>query len=1122
MNPPVSRPIYLQVLQAALNVDQPRYARQAALDWLAAFPGDLGVACLYARALIAEQRLQQAASVLHGLVRADPQDLAALDALITVEREMKEDPTGWLMVRAALTGEGNPSGMKSTGTEIIPSAWPVLAWQIQQWLDHTDPDARRAIEVEPLLRRALTATAETPAEPAPASAAGLATARVRSAAAGLTNILHLRYLGLRSDIPVQRRLEAARQVTRRFPDSLAAMLWAGVWSIEAGEQDEGVAQLHQVASRDVEGQVAQRLWGDGHAYRSLWPGRLERPLETQVSGAIAAYLGWNRLAVGDRLAELVEPEAEPEPVAPLESAPVSDGPASESAQPQPGAVDLVAVSGMAKGPAGDLAWALADAPATAEALPAANEAQGETVINGSQPPDGAASPAAASQGEAPSWKDSAGERLGRLAFWSDTQRWITRPAAWLQRIWNPVTPMAPAEAEQAKGAYVPSRSGAARPASAGAPGTHASSAKPELRPTSAAQGTPANAAKPAAKPGFQASRRTVVYPKTPQVVNPDLKAVAGELDRLAQRLKMPGTAFLDGRYPVYVVFSLRRRLEKAYGQQAAAQVEAEMAALAQVIQRLPNWGARVILGDVPSCLAPLKLQPVRSGDPWEIKLLLTDLDAALQRTGERLGALLIVGGPEIVPFHHLPNPMDDVDVDVPSDNPYACRDEKPFVPEWPVGRLPGGAGDDPSLILSTLQNIRQSHVQRLPARKGFGEWLGGLWPVRLAARWFGRPHNGLLLRRGGPSFGYTASIWKPAAELVFAPIGQARQLHISPPLGFDNDVEGLPGIGGAGLANKIPCPDGRLGYFNLHGVVDGPNWFGERHPQDPAEMPGYPVALQPADIAAPGSDGGPQIPRIVFSQACYGAHLHGRGIDQSIALRFLAAGAQAVVGSTVTSYGGIGFDESLSASDLLGKVFWEKVQKGEPAGEALLRAKESLVLEMNSRMGFLLPEDQKTLIEFVLYGDPLARAAVNGRGPKSMRYMPIQPGDVRVVCDRAEPLDEASLPPEVLASVRRTVTRYLPGMSDARLVYAHSQAVCQGEGHACPTSQLAQPEASVNPPKANRKWLRRKSRSGPELNPLPTVVTLSKQFSQPEGVHPRIARLTLDEHGKVVKLVVSR
>ena len=76
------------------------------------------------------------------------------------------------------------------------------------------------------------------------------------------------------------------------------------------------------------------------------------------------------------------------------------------------------------------------------------------------------------------------------------------------------------------------------------------------------------------------------------------------------------------------------------------------------------------------------------------KLAIADLDKALSKRGEMIGSLLIVGGPEVVPFHLLPNPTDDADTQVASDNPYASTDDNYFIPEWPVGRLPGGTNRD--------------------------------------------------------------------------------------------------------------------------------------------------------------------------------------------------------------------------------------------------------------------------------------------------------------------------------------------------------------------------------------------------------------------------------------------
>ena len=89
----------------------------------------------------------------------------------------------------------------------------------------------------------------------------------------------------------------------------------------------------------------------------------------------------------------------------------------------------------------------------------------------------------------------------------------------------------------------------------------------------------------------------------------------------------------------------------------------------------------------------------------EIKLSLADLDKTLARKGERIGALLIIGGPDVVPFHRLPNPTDDGDTEILSDNPYATFDSNYFVPEWPVGRLPGESGSDAGLLLEQIRNL---------------------------------------------------------------------------------------------------------------------------------------------------------------------------------------------------------------------------------------------------------------------------------------------------------------------------------------------------------------------------------------------------------------------------------
>ncbi|GAG04477.1 unnamed protein product, partial [marine sediment metagenome] len=247
-----------------------------------------------------------------------------------------------------------------------------------------------------------------------------------------------------------------------------------------------------------------------------------------------------------------------------------------------------------------------------------------------------------------------------------------------------------------------------------------------------------------------------------------------EIECLAVKRNLPGVTKLDGRYPVYVVFSLRSRLVGKYGEKNTAILEDEMKRLVKAVQAYPRWGSLILFADDPVCLKPYSIQPVEIVDPWAIKLAIADLDAALAKRGEMIGALLIVGGPEIIPFHNLPNPVDDLDMDVPSDNPYGTRDDNYFIPEWPVGRLPGGTGPDISLLYEQLKRIAEHHSGQSKRAAGRKKWLSSF------ANWI--ISNFSTQKK---SYGYTAAIWKQASLKVFRPIGESKAMFVSPPYGFD-------------------------------------------------------------------------------------------------------------------------------------------------------------------------------------------------------------------------------------------------------------------------------------------------------------------------------------------------
>jgi hypothetical protein len=583
-------------------------------------------------------------------------------------------------------------------------------------------------------------------------------------------------------------------------------------------------------------------------------------------------------------------------------------------------------------------------------------------------------------------------------------------------------------------------------------------------------------------------------PVTHYVPPETLVSVQEDLERVASRLKQPALAHMDGRFPIYVIFTTRSGLLKQYGEENFTLIDHELHHLVEAVASRKYWNALLYYADDPE-RAPSRttyqLRPAVATDPWELKLALVDLDAALGKNGEMIGAVLIVGGPEIVPFHNLPNPVDDYDTEIPSDNPYATRDENYFIPEWPVGRLPGGDGNNPKPLLQALAGMVNYHT----AQEAPQVWYQHSWQQLSKAFLRIWPFKSSTL----PGAGYSAAIWRRASLSVFRKVGDPKHLFVSPPSQV-RASEDEP-KNGNGKHKDFRLPKARLGYFNLHGLPDADEWYGQRDPSEPGEDTDFPMALRPEDIGR--SNGHPgNVPEVVFSEACYGANILSRKAEQAISLKFILSGSRAFVGSTVTAYGSI--STPLIAADLLGLAFWHLLREGHPVGEALRRAKISLAREMHRRQGYLDGEDQKTLISFVCYGDPLTQMEENRLGPKSVLRPTIIPEPVSTICDKCEsPSSSESIPEEVIAQVKHVVAQYLPGMKGAHLAYSQEHAGCTSHTHSCPTAQIG-------------------AKSIPTLLPNRQVVTLSKKIQKNSKLHQQYARLTLDAEGKLVKLVVSR
>ena len=142
----------------------------------------------------------------------------------------------------------------------------------------------------------------------------------------------------------------------------------------------------------------------------------------------------------------------------------------------------------------------------------------------------------------------------------------------------------------------------------------------------------------------------------------------------------------------------------------------------------------------------------------------------------------------------------------------------------------------------------------------------------------------------------------------------------------------------------------------MHGADDTPYWYGD------AGYEPLPISLSAKTIGQ-----GKVKDAIVFSEACYGAYAINKNPSDSIALRYLEQGTRAFLGSTAVSYGSS--DQRLFAADMIAEKFLRMIKAGIRIGEALMKTKIEYFGD-NYGDGSDDEFDVKTLIEFVLYGDP--------------------------------------------------------------------------------------------------------------------------------------------------------
>lgn len=325
------------------------------------------------------------------------------------------------------------------------------------------------------------------------------------------------------------------------------------------------------------------------------------------------------------------------------------------------------------------------------------------------------------------------------------------------------------------------------------------------------------------------------------------------------------------------------------------------------IQALANAGISAVLVYVDS-VDSLEAYGLSPVDPGNS----LDIKGLVDELDKKLSPAytFIIGGHSIIPFHILSNPVKDLDTIVYSDSPYASKDNEFLIPERALARLPDDSSGDASFLLSLIENITDR-------AKGS--------------------------RRD--SFGYSAKVWKKASEVVYDITKHGEDLKLSPLTIWDN------------LINNWVDSKGYF-YFNLHGSEKSSNWYGQ-------EDSNLPVAFTPGNLKDVNVENA-----VVCSEACYGANIIDKKVDDALSLKFLAKKAACFVGSTKIAYGPS--EPPNTDADLIVLKFFERIKEGLSFGEAFLKAKQDFARE-SIKKGYLDATDQKTLLEFVIFADPSAR-----------------------------------------------------------------------------------------------------------------------------------------------------
>jgi hypothetical protein len=292
--------------------------------------------------------------------------------------------------------------------------------------------------------------------------------------------------------------------------------------------------------------------------------------------------------------------------------------------------------------------------------------------------------------------------------------------------------------------------------------------------------------------------------------------------------------------------------------------------------------------------------------------------------------IALVGAEDVVPMFEVANPTLDPDGDtdpaVPTDNPYACskrfqasKRASYLIPDRVVGRIPDLRGSgDPSWLVDYLSAA------------------AALKPMSAASY-----AESLLV---------CCDTWKKSGQACVKYIARsAADLLLSPPtLSSTAKLKSRH----KALLHMIKC----------HGAELDSRFFGQKGNS-------YPVVLSSPSLVGRTKKGA-----VVGAMCCFGASVFDPA-DPAAALPdenpipsvYLKQGACGFLGSTTTAWVGL---DSMLCADWIVASFLKSVLGGASLGRATLESKQDFVRWNQQEGDEIDSADEKTLMQFVLLGDP--------------------------------------------------------------------------------------------------------------------------------------------------------